>query len=168
VRLYICGRLRSLLRGIVGLEDATTHRDAPRRARTLADDLAEATWAQADQALALAWREVARLETNIAAAQRSRAIKAAGAAAGKRFAALAADALLVRQALDRAARLRGLRLFGAKGQSVRYDAARHDLEGARATRDGAGRLARPGVERRVGEHMIVLARAVFRPARVRQ
>lgn len=105
----------------------------------LADALADASWAEADEALAEALIEFAELK---------RVLKEEPDALG-----------MASQALARAARRRGLAVFGDVGASVPFDATLHEFHGSL---DAARvRIVREGAMR--GRD--VLIRAVVAPAR---
>jgi len=115
-------------------------RVAVARDARLANALADASWAEADEALAEALIEFAEL---------------------KRALTEEYDALdMASQALARAARRRGLVLFGDVGATVAFDAAAHELNGSSAA-PARVRIVREGVMR--GREM--LNRAVVAPVR---
>lgn len=113
-------------------------------ARGLTEALAEASWAEADRALAMAIAELADLETAPNAARRAAAM------------------VLLSQSLARAARRRGLTRFGAQGAVEPYDAQRHELARKPVRPPARVRILAPGVAR--GSTVLVKARAV--PARM--
>ena len=117
----------------------TPARGVARQAR-LADALANASWAEADEALAEALVEFAELKRVLKHEPETLAMAA--------------------QALARAARRRGLGLFGDIGANVAFDANAHELN---PSSDVAGRvrILREGVMR--GRE--VLIRAIVAPAR---
>lgn len=116
-------------------------RAAARPNARLTDALAEASWAEADEALAEALIELAAL-------QRASAKKGAGA-----------DALvLLAQALSRAARRRGLTLFGGVGAVLEFEPTSHLLEGAPSAE--RVKIVREGVM----SGNTVLVRALVAPA----
>jgi hypothetical protein len=118
-----------------GAKGVTVARDA-----WLANALADASWAEADEALAEALIEFAELK---------RALHKEPETLG-----------MASQALARAARRRGLVLFGDVGATVAFDPAVHELNGSSVV--GARvRITREGVMR--GRD--VLIGAVVRPAR---
>ena len=110
-----------------------------RQAR-LANALAHASWAEADEALAEALVEFAGLKRALKQEPETLAMAA--------------------QALARAARRRGLRLFGDVGADVAFDASAHELNPS-AEAAGRMRIVREGVMR--GRE--VLIRAIVAPAR---
>ncbi|MEQ1618170.1 MAG: hypothetical protein ABL883_07480 [Terricaulis sp.] len=110
----------------------------------LANTLAEASWTQADRALAEAIANFSELD--------------AAQTPAKRKALMA----LVAQSLQRAARRRGLERIGAEGEIAAFDAGRHELssKGPRAPKEV--RILVPGVAR--GGVVLVKARvATTRP-----
>ena len=107
--------------------------------RALSEALAEAAWAEADAALALALVEFDHAEAAKKAETREEALA------------------LAQQALANAARRRGLQRFGAVGRQEPYDAARHELTAPRAKPPKNVRIVTPGVAR--GEAVLVKARA---------
>ena len=123
-----------------GAKGPAVARPAVAHEARLADALANATWAEADEALAEALVEFAEL---------------------KRALNEEPDALaMAAQALARAARRRGLALFGDVGAKVVFDATAHELN---RSSDAAARvrIVREGVKR--GRD--VLIRAVVAPVR---
>jgi len=118
-----------------GAKRVAVARDAP-----LANALADASWAEADEALAEALIEFAEL---------------------KRALTEEYDALdMASQALARAARRRGLVLFGDVGAAVAFDATIHEFNGS-SDAPAHVRVVREGVMR--GRD--VLTRAIVTPAR---
>ncbi|MBS0385245.1 MAG: hypothetical protein JSS00_07840 [Proteobacteria bacterium] len=110
----------------------------------LANALADASWAEADEALAEALAEFAELK------------RALDDECGERV----SEALdMAAQALSRAARRRGLRMFGDVGASSALDARLHDLGGSPSA--ARVRVVREGVMR--GRE--VLIRALVAPVR---
>jgi hypothetical protein len=102
------------------LAASNTRKHAPKTAR-LADALGEAGWAEADEALAEAWRDFAGLEKSLEnLTQHANELSLSVTDIEERF-------VLARQALTEAGRRRGLRRFGEPGAVERYDAARHAL-----------------------------------------
>jgi hypothetical protein len=122
---------------------------------TVVHDLAEAAWAEADVALANAWRDMTRLANVLDAAAEARAGDAV-------LEELSGEALLVRQSLDRAVRLRGLAPIGAEGESVFYDPALHEVvDGPAPSRKGVKvRIVAAGLGRRVAASVEPLAPAL--------
>ena len=106
----------------------------------LANALANASWAEADEALAEALVEFAELKRALREEPETLAMAA--------------------QALARAARRRGLRLFGDVGANVAFDANAHELNPS-SEAAGSVRIVREGVMR--GRE--VLIRAIVAPAR---
>lgn len=104
----------------------------------LAAALAEASWSEADAALAQALAECDALETAPDAAARDDAMA------------------MLTQALSRAARKRGLSRLGAVGAREAYDPQRHDLSKAGARPPKTVRIIAPGVAR--GGEILVRAR----------
>jgi hypothetical protein len=115
----------------------------PARSATLRAALAEASWAEADVALAEALAELAGLERTRGVAQRAAALA------------------LLSQALRRAARKRGLTRFGIVGEVAAYDPARHELMAASQRPPASVRIAAPGIAR--GARVVAKARVT--PAR---
>lgn len=119
-----------------------TNKKAARPRRTepaLSEALAEAAWAEADAALALALVEFDEAEAAKKPEVREEALA------------------LARQALANAVRRRGLTRFGVIGRQEAYDPARHDLTTARARAPKSVRIVASGVAR--GETTLVKARA---------
>lgn len=110
-----------------------------RAAPSLAGALAEAAWAEADQALAEALVESDEVESATSAKQREAAV-----------------ALMI-QALSRAGRKRGLARIGVLGAREPYDPAKHQLMAAVAKKPRTVRIAARGVAR--GGSILVLPRA---------
>lgn len=103
---------------------------APKSAApSLADALAEAAWAEADQALAEALIECDALLGAQSKKQRDAAVS------------------LLAQALSRAARKRGLSRVGELGLAEKYDPQRHELAVAVAKMPRKVRIAARGVAR---------------------
>ncbi len=98
-------------------------------APSLSDALAEAAWAEADQALAEALIECDALMAAENKKQRDNAMA------------------LMAQALSRAARKRGLSRVGELGAAEKYDQQRHELAGAVAKMPRNVRIAARGVAR---------------------
>ena len=107
----------------------------------LVDALAEAAWTEADEALAEALVELRALEAARARGARDEAF------------------VMLDQALRRAARKRGLSLFGAVGGRETYDPRRH--EGVRSAKQV--RIEAPGVAR--GGQVLIKARVSLGRAR---
>ncbi len=115
----------------------------------LADALADASWAEADEALAEALVEFSELKRALLKDVRGKEPDEAS------------DALaMAAQALARAARRRGLSLFGDIGAIVAFDATSHELNRS-PDAVGAVRIVREGVKR--GRDVVI--RAVVVPAR---
>src|SRR5262249_49403252 len=130
----------------------------------VARDLADASWAESDRALARAWRDLAALDDALASATRlvERRRDETAPLLATRVTRAAAHALALKQSLDQAARLRGMSLFGKSGETVTFDRARHEWE--KPSQSSSGKIVRPGVERRVGDRYDVLAPALVRAA----
>lgn len=109
-----------------------------RAAPSLAGALAEAAWAEADQALAEALAEADEVESAAGAAQRDAAV-----------------ALMI-QALSRAGRKRGLSRIGVLGAREPYDPGKHQLIAAVAKKPRTVRIAARGVAR--GAEILLLPR----------
>ena len=130
----------------------------------LNDIMAEASWAEADAALAAVLQEFATLESAARAA--TRVLKRAGAEA--RVDALDSAVLMVRQHLQQAARRRGLRLFGQVGDVVAFDAARHELARPAKQSSKQVKIVVSGVMRGERADAKVLAKARVSPVRARR
>jgi hypothetical protein len=117
-------------------------RAAPKSAAqavSLADALGEAAWVEADRALAQAMAEIEEVEAASNQVRRAEAL------------------MLLRQALARAARVRGFaRLGGEPGSVEAYDPRRHDLLNAPKTPPAEVTILAQGVAR--GEVVLVKAR----------
>lgn len=123
----------------------------------IANSLAECAWSEADRVLAHAWRDLHGLDIALASAARSSSRN--GHRATKRKLDAAADfALAVRQSINAAAQLRGLRLFGR--QTEKFDPVRHEILGGALSPGAPVRVLQPGVERCAHEAPAVLARAL--------
>ena len=118
-------------------------RVASTAARGLTEALAEASWREADRALAQAIADFDELEAASNAAKR------------------AAAAALLGQSLARAARRRGLARFGPIGAVEPYDARRHELVRKPVRPPSAVRIVAQGIAR-AG---LVLVKARATPAR---
>lgn len=132
-----------------------TKRAAPKKAASkpfdLTATLAEASWAEADHALAEAITELEALEQAMIGLRRADIARTEG------------PLLLVRQALSRAARKRGFRRFGDSGAAEAYDPRLHQLQRQGRTVPKAVKIVRAGVAR--GE--LVLIKAEAAPSRAR-
>jgi|CXWL01.1.fsa_nt_gi folylpolyglutamate synthase/dihydropteroate synthase len=113
-------------------------------ARGLTEALAEASWREADRALAQAMAELDELEAASNAAE------------------MAAAAMLLGQSLTRAARRRGLARFGLIGRIEAYDARRHELIRKPIRPPGSVRIVAQGIAR--AGLVLVKARATPTPA----
>lgn len=111
---------------------------------SLIDALAEHGWSQADTALARGWRENAVLERDLRALSRTQAVRASARMAEK-VAGLIDQCLLVGQSLSLAAGQRGLALLGAIGDETKFDAQRHEAQGAATARGAPVRVVAPGI-----------------------
>ena len=120
-------------------------RDPDAGADALIATLADAAWRRADEALGEAWRDIQALEA---------ALSSSAAQARVRN-----EAAIIGDALARAARARGLMRQGAVGDEIAFDPARHDCDGRAPKRGAAARIVVPGVARRVGEALEIVARA---------
>lgn len=110
------------------------------RAVSLDNALGDAAWAEADRALAQAMAEFEEVEAASTQVRRAEAL------------------MLLRQALARAARVRGFSRLGAEpGESEPYDAARHELITAPAKPPAEVIIIAQGVAR--GGDILVKARA---------
>lgn len=110
----------------------------PKKA-ALTDALAEAGWAQADRALAEALIELEEAEAASTPARRAEAL------------------MLLRQALARVARARGLSRVGAEaGQIEPYDPRRHELVRESARPPAEVTVLKQGIAR--GDEVLVKAR----------
>ncbi len=128
---------------------------------SVSDHLAVAAWAEADMALAMTYRNLARLETALAAAQRARSqtrVQTLVREAGD-------EALALRQYVSQATRLRGLFSFEEIGSLVAFDAARHEPERGALHNGDLARVVRQGVARSAGGTTQILSRATVRRAR---
>lgn len=128
--------------------------------------LTEATWAQADGALARALADAALLDEAVA-----RLMRAARKAPAVLPAAetVEAEALAMRQAVDAAAAARGISLFSAPGDIAAFDAARHEPNtGHRLAEGEAVRVVSPGVTRGEGAAAHIVLRAGVRRISGRQ
>lgn len=121
--------------------------------------LGEATWAEADHALALALRDCDGALAAVNAIRRART----AATRAARMEAAESAVQLARQSIAAAARLRRLSLTGAVGQKLAFDPAMHALD-----REGGAsdvRILAPGVVREGRPAQVILraeARAVRR------
>lgn len=110
----------------------------------LANTLAEASWTQADRALAQAIADFSELDTAQTPARRK---------------ALMA---LIAQSLQRAARRRGLERIGVEGEVAAFDTEKHEFVGKGPRAPKEVRIVVPGVAR--GGSVLVKARvATARP-----
>lgn len=125
---------------MLGLSAMVRKTATPRRTG-LATKLAEASWAEADKALAQAWADFAEF-----------------AAAAKGRTQLIA---LVDQSLARAARQRGMARIGAAGDTGPYEPDLHELIFPRARSPALIQIVAPGVSR--GDKVLLKARV--KPAR---
>lgn len=118
-------------------------------------------WAQADQYLATALLEAHRLCSRIDKAERK--IAKASRPIIKHFAEIEGDALLIRQSVIEAGRLRGLKLFGDPGEICAFDPLRHELTRApeKNSKKTAAkvRIKTPGVFNTVNNDDRILIRA---------
>lgn len=124
--------------------------------------LAALGWEEADERLAEAWSEHARLEAALTGLRR--ALKDPPKALG----AASDAALLLRQALEAALSARGLGSIGRTGSVLRYDPALHVMERGEAQAEAGAqvRVVAPGVLR-AGEVREAVRRASVRPVRRR-
>lgn len=120
----------------------------------LTDMMAEAAWAQADRALAQALRDAAMVEQAVRPLKR-------GAPRAK-VQPVEDGLLILSQSLSRAARARGLKMFGAVGAVVPFDPRLHEAP-ARAREPKLVRITTPGVTRASD----VVMKAVVTPSRAR-
>lgn len=128
--------------------------------------LAAAAWAEADVALAIAWRDARAATREIeAAARASNRIDAVKARLSQKLNNAAAETLSVTQALNRAARLRGLELFGDEKGVQEFDPSQHETSARAAAAGAPVRVVRQGVRRRVGGQHLVIVRALVRAVR---
>lgn len=108
--------------------------------KTLSSALGDAAWIEADRALANAMAELEEVEQASTAVRRAEAM------------------MLLRQALARAARVRGFARLGAEpGETEPYDPQRHDLITAPAKPPAEVVIIAQGVSR--GSDVLVKARA---------
>ena len=126
-------------------------RSLARPADALADALAEASWAEADRALAEAIVEFAQLERALGACEVS------GAAKSRAKAALAQT----RQALGRASRRRGLARLGEPGAMVAFVPSQHEFVRPSSSAPSHVEIVMEGVTRGAQ----VLIPAIVKPAR---
>ena len=151
---------------------AAAKRDArasskPRRKTAPAFDLpgllAEASWKDADEALAKALRDVAVLEK----ASRGLGRKLRGGSLSAQAEALDGAVLAVTQSLRYAGRMRNLQTFGVAGGVERFDARAHLLskEGGRAPKDV--KVLVQGVKRGVGPDAEIVLKALAAPRKRR-
>jgi molecular chaperone GrpE (heat shock protein) len=113
----------------------------------LANTLAEASWTQADRALAQAIADFSELDI--------------AQTPGKRKALMA----LIAQSLQRAARRRGLERIGVEGEVAPFDAERHEFAGRGPRAPKEVRILVPGVAR--GAVVLVKARVAASRSRAR-
>ena len=121
------------------------------------DVLAAQSWAEADEALAEALIAQFRLAAAVAALRR-KLQRRKDASLTATSESLDAEALGVEQALRRAAKARGLVLFGAAGAAEPYDPKRHRLLRGEAPKGAMVKIVSPGV---------ALGRTVIAPAEAR-
>ena len=119
-------------------------RKEPRASRELADAMAKAGWSEADAALAEAVVEVAQLEVSLGIASSAKS-RVANALA------------LVRQAIMRAARRRGLTIIGAPGAVVPFVPGFHELADPGSASPARVKILSVGIAR--GEEVLIPAMA---------